>query len=69
MTQQSSPVDVCDICKTPIKDEFVDGRVQGISSWALLCLVCHREHGVGLGTGRGQRYQRQPNGSFTKVEG
>jgi hypothetical protein len=48
----------CDLCKTILGDEFVDGRIQGRSCWAILCPPCHLEIGVGLGTGYGQMYRK-----------
>lgn len=47
--------EACDICKRSLDAGFVDGATRG-GPWALMCLQCHRLHGVGLGTGRGQRY-------------
>jgi hypothetical protein len=44
---------------------FVDGRVAGSSSWAIMCLDCHKKYGAGLGTGKGQKY----NAEGEKVEG
>ena len=52
--------------------EFVDGRVRGISNWAIMCLGCHAERGAGLGTGLGQRYTRvgnHPDGDYEKTGG
>ena len=52
----------CDLCGVNVTDEgfrddwrnkIVDGRVRGLG-WAWMCLGCHAERGVGLGTGRGQ---------------
>jgi hypothetical protein len=51
-----------------IEDEFVDGRTFG-GSWAIMTPRSHRKSGVGLGTGRGQRYERQEDGRWLKVEG
>jgi hypothetical protein len=48
--------------------EFVDGRTQ-MGPWANMCITCHRRHGVGLGTGKGQRYTRQADGRWLKTGG
>lgn len=48
--------------------EFVDGRTQ-MGPWANMCMTCHRRHGVGLGTGKGQRYTRQADGRWLKTGG
>ena len=47
----------CDICAVTLseQDSFIDGRL-AMGSWALLCPGCHIRLGVGLGTGKGQRY-------------
>lgn len=51
-----------------IKDGFVDGKTK-MGPWANMCAACAKRYGVGLGTGRGQRYERQADGRFMKVEG
>lgn len=58
----------CDICREPIKGELFDARTrQGI--WGTLCKKHFNMLGTGLGTGKGQRYQEQPDGSWLLVEG
>lgn len=52
---------VCDICKNPITDQFIDGRTT-LGPWAIMCPTCHPSHGVGLGFGRGQKYHRLGEG-------
>lgn len=72
----SPPPSVCDLARIlpgahddiAKKGEFVDGRTQ-MGSWANMCLTCHRKHGVGLGTGKGQRYTRQADGRWLKTGG
>ena len=49
----------CDLCSRPMSEggtAWIDGKVQGYSSWANMCEKCWRDYGVGLGTGRGQKY-------------
>lgn len=58
----------CNLCKASIKDDFIDGRVRGMS-WAIMCPGCHTKYGVGLGTGKGQRYQLQEDGKWLNVLG
>lgn len=48
----------CDICCMPIKNIFIDGRTV-YGPWANMCPTCHEQIGVGLGTGRGQKYERK----------
>jgi len=52
-----------------ITKTFVDGRTRRSGSWANMCLDCHREHGIGLGIGRGQQYQKQLGGRWLKIAG
>ena len=54
----------------PVHDEFIDGRMAMGSSWAIMSPSTWRLHGVGkLGTGYGQRYKKQADGRWLKVEG
>lgn len=63
----------CDIClnfhyKTTdlTKEEFfVDGKTQ-MGPWALMCPRCFKLYGVGIGTGKGQKYDSK---TLEKVEG
>lgn len=67
MSSESAPKE-CQICQQPIDVVFVDGRtIRG--PWGYMCLKCHREHGVGLGLGKGQLYERQADGNFVKTQG
>lgn len=45
--------------------EFVDGKTR-YGPWAIMCVACHEKHGVGLGTGRGQKYNLE---TLEKVDG
>lgn len=58
----------CDFCKNELTAEFLDGRTH-IGSWAIMCPSCAVKHGVGIGQGRGQVYQKQPDGRWKKVRG
>ncbi len=44
-----------EICDSAIGDHFVDGKTSS-GPWALMCITCHLRYGVGLGTGKGQKY-------------
>ena len=63
-----SDIDEKDDFNRPIKDEFIDGRTRD-GHWAIMAPSSHRIHGYGLGMGRGQRYKKQPDGRWLKVEG
>jgi hypothetical protein len=57
----------CDFCKTDLskQEKFIDGRtIHG--PWALMCPSCHDLKGVGLGTGKGQKYHSE---TMEKLEG
>ncbi len=62
----------CDICGQPITCEFTDGKTRSTSAfggvWGIMCDKCHHNWGVGLGLGKGQKYQKQ-NDEFVKVGG
>ena len=56
-----------------IDNVFIDGRTKH-GPWAIMNPTSFEMYGVGLGTGRGQKYQKSavgPDGSFSwaKVEG
>jgi hypothetical protein len=51
-----------------ITDEFIDGSTR-TGSWAIMSPMSHQMHGRGLGLGRGQRYKKQEDGKWLKVEG
>ena len=45
----------CNLCTNDIGDTFIDGR-RTFGSWAIMCPVCFKKYGVGLGTGKRQMY-------------
>ena len=56
----------CDICSCKIEDDFIDGRTK-YGPWANMCPACHCKDGVGLGTGKGQKYKKSvQNGLWVK---
>jgi hypothetical protein len=58
----------CDLCKETIAKVFYDARTR-FGPWACLCQACFDLDGVGLGTGRGQKYRQLTDGRFYKVAG
>ena len=62
----SKPV-ACDTCNNKLADApwFVDGATS--RGWALMCPRCHANYGIGLGTGRGQKYSSEK--PYYKLEG
>lgn len=59
---------ICDTCDEPIKKEFTDGKTR-MGPWANMCPGCSAIYGVGLGLGRGQKYEQQTNGRWLKTGG
>jgi hypothetical protein len=59
----------CDFCKIELTSwtvaAFVDGKTV-MGPWALMCPECFEKYGVGLGLGRGQKYDAQTK---VKIEG
>lgn len=45
----------CDMCSKPLHKTFIDGKTKD-GPWGILCTGCHALDGVGLGEGRGQKY-------------
>ena len=60
----------CNICKKHIRSgsHMYDAKVKG-GGWAYMCTECFRKLGVGLGTGKGQKYRVGKGESLTKLEG
>ena len=55
----------CDLCEQQLDRWFVDSRtIRGY--WALMCMGCFKEWGIGLGLGKGQMYNLE---TLSKVEG
>jgi hypothetical protein len=64
----------CQICQDTMSDaqEFYDFRAftgNWYGSWCDGCVSCWRAHGVGLGIGKGQRYERQEDAYFVQTAG
>lgn len=57
----------CQMCGVDLakRNHFIDGKTSR-GSWALMCPFCHIFYGVGLGTGKGQKYNSKTR---EKVEG
>jgi hypothetical protein len=66
----SDPPGNCDMCHSPVENVFIDGKTKLGGLWANMCLNCHKEIGMGLGTGKGQEWWRDPEtGKFFKEDG
>lgn len=67
----SSPVGATDDFQSPIDDEIIDARTV-YGPWALMSPASFARYGGTngrLGLGLGQRFKKQPDGRFLKVEG
>lgn len=51
-----------------ISDTFIDGEIRH-GSWAIMTPASFHLYGIGLGQGLGQKYVKQDDGRFMKVEG
>jgi hypothetical protein len=59
----------CSLCGKREPEGIIYGATI-TGEWAVMCERCYRTHGVGLGAGRGRRYERQQrDGKYVKVEG
>ena len=59
----------CQINGTPLGDVMYDAMVPSFGQWGNIGEDAFKTHGCSLGTGRGQKYERQPDGRWLKVEG
>ena len=55
----------CEVCEGNLhpyqnKHWYVDGRTT-MGPWALMCVSCFEKYGVGLGLGKGQKYNADTN--------
>jgi hypothetical protein len=66
-TWKGTPPKECDLCRLPLTLTFIDGKTRA-GPWGNMCGGCHTRYGVGLGTGRGQRYTWM-NGHWEKTAG
>lgn len=64
-----SPVDAFDDFGDIITDEIIDGKTV-MGPWGLMTPKSWKKYGVGrLGSGLGQRYKKQKDGKWLKIEG
>jgi hypothetical protein len=65
---RGTPIGDRDDFQQPIDDTVIDGKTI-MGPWGMMAPASHRRYGVGLGLGRGQKYVKQPDGKWLKVEG
>ena len=51
-----------------IQNEFVDGKTT-LGPWAIMAPISYQTYGMGLGIGYGQKYQKQEDGKWLRVDG
>lgn len=74
------PPKQCELCKAAITTVFIDGQVRAMCYspvntryvqrfvWSHVCVECHARTGIGLGSGKGTRYEKTGK-NFVKVGG
>lgn len=58
--QWTGTITHCQLCEKPLDGVMIDGAMRlggSHTSWANVCEPCHKLLGVGIGTGKGQRYE------------
>lgn len=64
-----SPLDKCDDFEKPLENDMIDGKTK-FGPWAIMTPESWELYGCGkLGLGFGQRYKKQSDGKWLKVEG
>ena len=63
----TGPVDTCNICHSVLTKRFIDG-LHRCGSWAIMCPTCHAYEECGLGTGKGQLYEKKEK-DWIKING
>lgn len=65
---EGSEPDQCQTCQRDYEGVMYDARLPLHGSWANICRRCFVAFGCRLGTGWGQKYEKQPDGSWLKVK-
>jgi hypothetical protein len=58
----------CDICNGGFASVMYDARTKS-GQWGNICRKCFSAYGVGIGMGRGQRYELTADGRWLKTGG
>ena len=59
----------CEICGKEITGGRLYDAKTKYGCWATMCNDCYIRNGVGVGTGKGQRYELNADGEFEKTRG
>lgn len=58
----------CNLCNAKLDSFYVQGMTRhGLAK--TMCVTCHREHGIGLGSGHGVIYSVNTDGTFARMWG
>lgn len=68
VVKYTNPPGACNLCGKNFNGVMFDARMQ-TGSWGNFCQRCFDELCIGLGTGRGQKYEMDEQGIFIKIEG
>lgn len=68
MTKWIGEVLNCDLCHGSFGNVMYDCKTR-YGAWGNLCHYCWMAEGKPLGLGRGQKYKKQSDGSWLKVDG
>ena len=64
-----SPIPIHDDFGEELVDIFIDGKTK-FGPWGIMTPNNYKKFGIGvLGLGFGQKYQKQPDGKWLKIEG
>ena len=64
----TSPVKEKDDFGDTIIDTIIDGKTKA-GPWAIMTPKSFEKNGIGIGKGLGQKYQKQENNLWLKIEG
>lgn len=56
----------CELTDRPITDTFIDGRTIN-GNWCYMHPDTHASRGIGLGIGKGQKFEKQQDGRWLKT--
>lgn len=66
---RGSPVRRCEMGSEPLDKMFYDARIPSLGMWGKICHTCFTHWSCELGTGKGQRYECQPDHRWLKTGG
>jgi hypothetical protein len=64
----SGAPELCDTCSKPLVKLMYDAKTV-MGPWGNICSMCFKQYGTGLGTGKGQKYEKQDDGRWLKTGG